>query len=916
MNKKAVIFFIFTMLVSLLSGNELIDSLELQLEKVNNKEKIILLKELAEKYLADDPRKSIDFSQQILSLINEDNRDKVIIYNILGEAYENLDDHDNAIHYYKLTVDSSRNVKDNEAKAYALYSLAIIYDDTGVHDKAIIYYSQAAALYQKLDQKGIQANILNNIGLIYEGISVYDKALEYYLQAYDSYRKVDDIEGIGHALNNIGNIYQTIGNFFKALDYYQQSLQNYEKINNESGISSSYNNIGIIYDELQDYDKALEYYQHSLEIAEKIGEIDGIATSLNNIGIIYHTLENKEKALECYFESLDYSEILEDYWAIANTNSNIGELYIEERDFTIGLDYLDKAFTMAQEHNFRDIMMECYKIYRKYFVAVSDYENAYLQALKFEQLRDSLFSESSKRIAEIQTVYETEKKEQEIDYILLANRHQRAIKLFFIAFSVLLLIVSLWLYRLYRHKNREIETRKRLEQDLLRLAYVVNQTGESILITDLLGKIIYVNPSQEKNSGYNSDHFLGKNLSVSGTGFQENDLVVNILQLLTTGESWQGTVINTSKNKVNYYETVNAFPIKDQSGVIINFAIIKHDITKIIQAEEELRTSEERFRRMAENVNDGLSIIEDGKVVYVNDKLCDITGYTREEMLDLNGMDLAAPFEKVKIRRILNEVSGSIDTISNFEYWLQRKDGEIRYIRNSYSIFKKDDKIINRYIITSDITDRKKAEEKILKSLKEKDILLKEINHRVKNNMQIITSLLKLQAGYIKDEAVKMLFQNCQNRVKSMSLIHEKLYQSDDLTNVDFSSYVNNLTRHLITSYHYHADQISVRVNVSNIFLGVNKAIPCGIIINELFTNSLKYGFAGIEAKEVSITLKNQNDIYILTVSDNGIGIPEEIDFRNTNSLGLQLVNSLTEQLHGKIELLRNNGTTFIIEFP
>jgi two-component sensor histidine kinase len=215
-----------------------------------------------------------------------------------------------------------------------------------------------------------------------------------------------------------------------------------------------------------------------------------------------------------------------------------------------------------------------------------------------------------------------------------------------------------------------------------------------------------------------------------------------------------------------------------------------------------------------------------------------------------------------------------------------------------------------------EIAERKRAEEQIKASLKEKEVLLKEIHHRVKNNLQAISSLLYLQSKGVKDKEALEMFQDGQNRVRSMALIHERLYHSKDLTRVDFAEYVRNLASYLFRSYGVHSNVIQLKVNVEDVFLGIDTAIPCGLITNELISNSLKHAFPGGRGGEIRIELCSDHDgQFTLVVSDNGVGFPQDLDFLDTDSLGLQLVNTLIDQLEGTIELDRSGGTVFEITF-
>ncbi len=218
--------------------------------------------------------------------------------------------------------------------------------------------------------------------------------------------------------------------------------------------------------------------------------------------------------------------------------------------------------------------------------------------------------------------------------------------------------------------------------------------------------------------------------------------------------------------------------------------------------------------------------------------------------------------------------------------------------------------------LRKEITEKKRAEEQIKASLQEKTVLLREIHHRVKNNLQVISSLLNLQSGYIEDRKSLEIFRESQTRVRSMALIHEKLYQSKDLNKIEFSGYINSLTKDLFSSYNIDFERINLITDMKGIFFEIDTAILCGLIINELVSNSLKHAFPGNRKGEIFIGLnKNNRHNYTLVLKDNGVGFPSNINFRNTDSLGLQLVTTLTQQLGGTINLTKNGFTEFTIEF-
>ncbi len=224
-------------------------------------------------------------------------------------------------------------------------------------------------------------------------------------------------------------------------------------------------------------------------------------------------------------------------------------------------------------------------------------------------------------------------------------------------------------------------------------------------------------------------------------------------------------------------------------------------------------------------------------------------------------------------------------------------------------------------VVLRDVTKRKQADEELRRSnealsvsLHEKEVLLKEIHHRVKNNLQIVSSILSLQSGSISSESQAAMLRESQDRIRSMALVHEKLYRSRDLSRINFGEYVSSLIVSLAHSY-IASPAIRTRVDIRDIYLDIDMAIPCGLIINELFSNAFKYAFPDGRAGEVCVSLSRRDGKYELVVSDDGAGLPPDLDFRNTDSLGLQLVNTLVEQLEGTIELNVEKGTNYKITF-
>ena len=335
--------------------------------------------------------------------------------------------------------------------------------------------------------------------------------------------------------------------------------------------------------------------------------------------------------------------------------------------------------------------------------------------------------------------------------------------------------------------------------------------------------------------------------------------------------------------------------------------------------EKRFHEVEEKFRSLFDNANDAIIITDlENRVTSWNKSAERIFGWTEKEMLGENFMPMAFD-QKLQAENeqiIRNAISGG--AVSGIETVLTRKDGARIDVSMTVSPLRNtNQEVVGLSGIFRDITERKRAEEQIKESLKEKEVLLREIHHRVKNNMQIISSLLRLQSASIKDKKSIDMYKDSQNRIISMSLIHEKLYHSGDIARIDIKEYIRDLVAGLFESYGVNTGKVALNIKAENISLGINSAIPCGLIINEIVSNSLKYAFPGDKRGEIKIDLRSiEGNYFELLISDNGIGLPKEMDIKKTDSWGLRLVSILAEnQLQGELTVNRNYGTEFRIKF-
>ena len=350
---------------------------------------------------------------------------------------------------------------------------------------------------------------------------------------------------------------------------------------------------------------------------------------------------------------------------------------------------------------------------------------------------------------------------------------------------------------------------------------------------------------------------------------------------------------------------------------------VQQELVERQQAEESLRASQERYRLISEVISDytfSTQLDTQGQLQlnWVAGAFEAITGYTFEEYV-ANGGWLAAlyPEDVTQDAKDMETLRANKPVISEVRTFT--KSGQLRWVRvYAHPVWDTErNQMVGIYGAVQDITRRKQAEEEILNSLKEKELLLKEVHHRVKNNMQVIVSMLNLQSAQVSDDRILALLRESQNRVRSMALVHEKLYQSASLEQIDFHDYAHHLVSTLFHSYSPHASAIDLKIEIGDIILSIDAAIPCGLIINELVSNALKHAFPNQRAGEVIVGLRRLTPQTLeLVVENNGVTFPETIDFRHTESLGMQLMLSLVKQLSGEIEMQRlNPGTRFLIRF-
>jgi PAS domain S-box-containing protein len=448
---------------------------------------------------------------------------------------------------------------------------------------------------------------------------------------------------------------------------------------------------------------------------------------------------------------------------------------------------------------------------------------------------------------------------------------------------------------------------------------IIEHAPFGICSSTIGGKLVSVNPALAGILKYDSPEDLLETVNCSSIQKvlfvkpSEREAVVN---RVFEGSAWHifdcqyrckdGSVITCK---------VHSRRILDQEGSEREFESYLENITDRVEAEKALRESEEKFRVLAETAPAAIVVYQDEKFVYVNPAAVRLFGYGESELLGMNFWEWAHPDNRTMVMDRGKARQRGEQVPIQYEQRFVNKSGEVGWVMVSAGAitYRGNPAGIATFI---DITGTKRTEERIHAALAEKVVLLKEVHHRVKNNLQIISSLLELQSDYIEGEGSKRFIRESQDRIRSMALVHEQLYKSEDLSVIDFAGYVDELVMSLYRSSVVDQDKILAVVEVRDIELGIDEAIPCGLIINELVSNSLKHAFPGNRRGSISIRgFLDEGGYVCLTVSDTGIGLSPGFDLATLESLGLQIVSLLTKQLHGSLDIRGDNGMAVCIRF-
>jgi PAS domain S-box-containing protein len=882
----------------------------------------------------------------------------------IGSAYLNIAAANEIMNNYDLALDFNLQAKEvfeqisfELGVANALNNIGNVYLLLEQYEKAKDFYLQSLDLKKAVGEDQDLSVSYHNLALIYQEMGDYDNSMKHFDLALKIIKKKNDQNTLAVTYGNLANLYFLMGNYHTAYAINQEALQIYRNQGNKLGMSGIMTNQANVLLKLKQLNKAYEMLIESNKIAVELENLDLRSENQRILSEYYRELEDYENA----YQSFKEHKVLSDSLSKELNRKKIAELSLiheitqKEKEISflkkeavtsrrirngliliLVIGFILLAFLMYLyhekikdskiKHDFQIKIKENELLYRTltenlktavytfnnegkftyvnpYTCQITGYSETELLKMRFFEFvhpdhHDMVMKRGMSRLKSEDVlpdyVYNIITKSGKIRWI---ETHTELIN---IDNNLLVLGTSIDI-------TERFEANRMLAESESQLRALFSAMDDIIMMVDDKGTILSVAPTITNKLYKPKEEIIGK---IPQEIFHAE--LAEIFSDKISKSVQENSIVTFNyeieiKNK-KYWYTGSLNPIDAEKVLFIG-----RDITEQHDSYEKLKESEKKYRSLVESIEEGMTILDDNfNFTFVNNAACKILGYSKSELLKMNARNIIPDSQKEILDSQQEERKKGLS--GSYENWNYRKDGSKILVRVFSSPVFKDNVFAGSLSIFSDITKIRQAEQKIIASLREKEVMLQEIYHRVKNNMQIISSMLKLQSQYVTKENAQTVFQNCQYRVKAMSLVHEKLYRSKDLSKINARDYFTSLLKQLIASYRHH-QSVDFAVNSSEDEISLSTAIPCGLIANELITNSLKHAFDKNGGKVFLNFAKLDDNNFKLEIGNDGKCFKEDFDLDKAETFGLQLVNILSKQLHAKFQLDCKEGVKFIFVF-
>jgi two-component sensor histidine kinase/tetratricopeptide (TPR) repeat protein len=791
-----------------------------------------------------------------------------------GDKYE-FSDPLKALSYYKLAFDTGTMVLNDSRKKNILPQIEIL-----------------------------RAKSLRYIGIVHSHLGNYDEALDFFSQAQEilnevrsyyttPFKKEVDIK-IGKLLNNIGMVYSRIGLFDIAGNYYQNALEIYTELVDSNSIAIAYNSLGIVEARQANLWEALKYFQEALDIYSIQQNREGMAQTYNNIGGIYFQLNNWNEALRLYKKAHEAFKELDMSHRVAATLGNIGLTYQNLYEFDKALDYLQQSLDIREKYNYKGEMVESYNNLGTLYIELKDYQSA-----------NDYYRKSYELASQIG--------EQRIVALSLINIGR---------------VTSLEgnINEAIRHTLQGLEVAREHN-----LKFVVSPALEQ------LAELYEKAGNYRQAYGYSRQHYLvSQEILDEQKSRQINELEIGY----KAREKQQQIELLQHENELNRLKASQSGTLVFILALLLFLAVVVGVFTLLLLRQRNritLLKKEQEARSLIRKTDNDLKAIlkTHAHAMILFDNELNVIAFNNmakkwaKEFLkiELTAGDSLFTLPNAIVNELINGVIS--ESLKGQSKEIEKEIFSGKEVLNYFKFFSnpvfddKEESIQSVSLMIENITDRKSSEARILSDLREKETLIKEIHHRVKNNMQVIISLIRLQANELVGKVEQEAFVDLEQRISAMSYVHEELYKSHNLADINFDDYLGKISTNLISIYNKGV-KVRNHLQVGNNYLNIDIAVPCGLIVNELLTNALKHAF-NKKVSDKKPELKKQVDIYFsesdseyhLQVIDNGIGMKQKIDFENISSMGFHLVKIIAEeQLRGIWNVKSNGGLQVSVIFP